>query len=108
MVESKLRKAAFLREAAGSLSLDSTRVLPVRVEELEGHADPGSLDLLTTRGLRLDPEMIRVAASLLRPGGRFLVFGSKAWPAGDRTFDPIERVLLAGGESILQILGKPG
>jgi 16S rRNA (guanine527-N7)-methyltransferase len=104
MVESRHRKAAFLREAAASLALAGTRVLAIRVEELERYAQPGSVDLFTARALRLEIKHIRVLAALLRPGGRLLLFGSKPWKEAMCGLEVLQRVALAGGESTLQIL----
>ena len=52
MVESKSRKAAFLREVVRSLSLTTTDVLSIRIEELARSDAAGQADLLTIRAVR--------------------------------------------------------
>ncbi len=73
MVESKVRKAAFLREAARVLSLDNAEVANCRLEELLSRVDLAeAADLQTVRAVRLDSKLAKTMAALLRPGGRVL------------------------------------
>ncbi len=105
MVESKSRKAAFLREAVRLLALTSTDVLSVRIGELPRFAAAGQVQLLTVRAVRVEENLLRVAAALLEPEGRLLLFGcqlhSTALEQGG--FRTIDEVSLAGGESTLQV-----
>jgi 16S rRNA (guanine527-N7)-methyltransferase len=75
MVESKARKAAFLREAIRMLPLVDAAGDNVRFEELVGSAArPRSAQLVTVRAVRADPGLFGSAAQLLAPGGRLLLF----------------------------------
>jgi 16S rRNA (guanine527-N7)-methyltransferase len=75
LVESKARKAAFLREVVRELGLTGTSVETSRFEELAGRPDgQASTGLLTLRAVRIDQKLIKSMARLLRPGGRLLTF----------------------------------
>lgn len=74
MVEVKVRKSAFLREAIRALELDA-RVLTSRFEQLL--ADPAmheSFDLLSLRAVRIDERILSGIQSFVKPAGRFLLF----------------------------------
>ncbi len=73
LVESKVRKAAFLREAVRQLDLEGVQVENRRLAEIA----PASAraDVATIRGVRLDGELVDVLGRLVRPGGRVFVFG---------------------------------
>lgn len=73
LVESKARKAAFLREAVRALGLAAAEVVQARFEEF-AISKPGSADVVTVRGVRLNAELIASSRELLRPGGRLLLF----------------------------------
>jgi 16S rRNA (guanine527-N7)-methyltransferase len=76
MVESRSRKAAFLREVARLLPLRNTRVENVRFENLVDRAQlRESAGLVTVRAVRVDQTLRSVVAFLLRPDGRFVQFG---------------------------------
>ena len=110
MIESKSRKAAFLREAARILSLTSTVVLSVRIEELARSAAAGQAHLLTMRAVRVEEELLRLAWALLEPEGRMLLFGFRPPSATLKGagFRATDELTLAGGESTLQVLTKSG
>jgi 16S rRNA (guanine527-N7)-methyltransferase len=75
LVESKARKAAFLREVVRELSLIRTLVETSRFEELASRPRAeASAGLLTIRAVRLEPKLIKSMARMLRPGGRLLTF----------------------------------
>lgn len=76
MVESRSRKAAFLREVARTLDLAGATVATTRVEEFATSSSHSLFDLATVRAVRLDRRMVETIQRLLRPGGRLLVFGS--------------------------------
>jgi 16S rRNA (guanine527-N7)-methyltransferase len=92
MVESRARKAAFLREAVRTLGLASAVVLQARIEDL-GSAETASADVVTARGVKLDAELLQCVGHLLRPCGKLLLFASQGTEpqklAGFRQPDPI-------------------
>jgi len=77
MVESKTRKAAFLREAVRELELAETTVAETRFEDL---ADNFKLrdtsDVVTVRAVRPDQTLFGTAASVLKAGGKLAIFTS--------------------------------
>ncbi len=76
MVESKSKKAAFLREAVRELHLDAA-VVESRFDELDSRAEmAGTADLVTVRGVRPDEAVFRTASLLLKPNGRLALFSS--------------------------------
>ncbi|MGE3402158.1 MAG: 16S rRNA (guanine(527)-N(7))-methyltransferase RsmG [Vicinamibacterales bacterium] len=79
MVESRVRKAVFLREAIRAVGLAGADVATSRVEELRGQ--DAAYDLVTLRAVRLDPEVARALRTLLRPTGALFLFG-RAGEAG--------------------------
>jgi 16S rRNA (guanine527-N7)-methyltransferase len=76
MVESRSRKAAFLREVLRNIDLTATsRVENARVESVAaGH--PATADWLTVRAVRVNSTLIEAAVRLLRPGGSLMLFES--------------------------------
>ena len=77
MVESRRRKAAFLREAIRHLDLAGIAVENCRFEELGGRRDMREAhDVLSVRGVRMGAEDARRLEALVRPGGTVLVFCS--------------------------------
>ncbi len=75
MVESKTRKAVFLREAVRELQLPASEVETSRFEELlsrpelhEGH------DLVTIRAVRVEPRTLVTLQAFLRDGGQLFLF----------------------------------
>jgi 16S rRNA (guanine527-N7)-methyltransferase len=75
MVESKTRKAAFLREAVRQLQLDRTEVETARFEELLTRPDlHESMDLVTLRAVRVEPKTLLGLQAFLRPGGQLFWF----------------------------------
>jgi 16S rRNA (guanine527-N7)-methyltransferase len=86
MIESKERKAAFLREAVRAVGLpNSASVLNERFEdvaETAGHAH--SADFVTVRAVKTDEQLFRAAARLLKNDGRLFLFR----PAHDVAREP--------------------
>jgi 16S rRNA (guanine527-N7)-methyltransferase len=79
MVESKARKAAFLREAIRTLELGSAEVANARFEAVAERPElQGSADLITVRAVKVDDSLIQVAATLLGKAGQLLVFTSES------------------------------
>lgn len=76
MVESKARKAAFLREAARVIELPAV-VEAERFEVLSEHETyKGSMDVVSIRAVRMDPAAILTARSFLVPDGVVALFSS--------------------------------
>lgn len=69
LVESRVRKAAFLREAVRQLGMEGVRVENCRLEEMSG--DKGSAHIVTMRAVRSDAALLRAVQALMVPGGRF-------------------------------------
>jgi len=78
LVESRARKASFLREATRHLELSEAAVVNDRLEMMS-RADGlgGKVDTVTLRAVRLDNTLGASIASLLRPTGRILWFTAK-------------------------------
>ena len=77
MVEARMRKAAFLREAVRRLELEDAAVEAVRFEDLA--AQPrlqGAFDLLTLRGVKTGLRELRQLQNFVRDGGELLLFKS--------------------------------
>ena len=79
MVESRSRKAAFLREAIRTLGLPNASVLNARVEDI-GPDMAGRVHLVTVRALSLDATILESVRRLLARSGRLLAFASAAQP----------------------------
>jgi 16S rRNA (guanine527-N7)-methyltransferase len=78
LVESREKKAAFLREIVRSLQLDDATVSTGRIEEVADQWEGSGADLLTVRGVRIEPSLAGAAGRLLKRGGRLLIFSSSA------------------------------
>ena len=104
MVESRSRKAAFLREAAREVGLNAT-VENARFENL-GYAD--EMDLVSIRAVRIDEPTLAIAAKFLKSGGSLALFQA----AGGDALSSVPSTLTARpttpllNNSILQILVK--
>jgi 16S rRNA (guanine527-N7)-methyltransferase len=77
MVESRERKAAFLRETIRELGLPGSEVAVARIEAVAAeNSNAGVADLVTVRAVRLEPSMIGWIQTLLRFGGQAVLFGA--------------------------------
>ena len=86
MVESKTRKAAFLREVVRTLELDRTEVEAMRFEELLVRpALHDAADVLTMRAVKLEVKTLASLQSFLKPDGMLLLFGSRSSMAAKTT-----------------------
>jgi 16S rRNA (guanine527-N7)-methyltransferase len=96
MIESKVRKAAFLREAIRTLGLQDAIVENVRIEALAENASPaiGCADIVTVRAVRVDAALLRRAADLLAPAGRLVLFRPGNAPIVSKQFEQVETVQL--------------
>lgn len=85
LVESKLRKGVFLREAIRQLQLARVVVENDRYETLLGNASlHGAHDVLTLRGVAWDAGALLRLKRFLRPGGLLCLFaGGRAEGAGE-------------------------
>ena len=111
MVESKTRKAAFLREVVRTLELDRVAVDAVRFEELLVRpALHDAADVVTLRAVRLDRKTLSGLQSFIKPGGVLFLFGT-ASPTPPEIVAPYLRpvtthTLLPQWGSRLEILQK--
>lgn len=104
MVESRSRKAAFLREAAREVGLNAT-VENARFEDL-GYAD--AMDLVSIRAVKVDDPTLAIAARFLRSGGSLALFqaaGVTAPPSVPSTLIARQPIPLLNN-SVLQVLDK--
>lgn len=110
MVESKTRKAAFLREVIRALELEKTEVEAVRFEELLIRpALHDATDVLTMRAVRIDAKTLAGLQSFLKPNGLLFLFGTRsaATKATSSHFTPIStHPLIKQWGSQLEILQK--
>jgi len=111
MVESKTRKAAFLREVARALELDRTEIDAVRFEELLARpALHETADVVTMRAVKVEGKTLAGLQFFLKPNGLLLLFGAGARITPDAAspqLTPIAtRVLLKQWGSQLEILQK--
>ena len=75
LVESKTRKAVFLREALRELGIGRAAVETSRFEELLARPElHEGLDLVTIRAVRIEPRTLVSLQAFLKPGGRLLLF----------------------------------
>jgi 16S rRNA (guanine527-N7)-methyltransferase len=83
MVESKVRKAAFLREAVRMLGLENASVENARFEDIAARTSAiATADLATVRAVKTDKELFRASRALLREGGRLMQFSSSSTKLG--------------------------
>jgi 16S rRNA (guanine527-N7)-methyltransferase len=75
MVESKTRKAVFLREALRALGVKDAEVESARFEELLARPElHEALDLVTIRAVRVEPRTLVTLQAFLKPGGQLFLF----------------------------------
>lgn len=106
MVESRGRKAAFLREAVRMLELNGTEVQHARFEELfEPLAPKIMADVLTVRAVRADDNLLDLCRLALRFEGELLLFQSEEIDSKTpRGFKRLQTVQLTGTPSFLDVL----
>jgi 16S rRNA (guanine527-N7)-methyltransferase len=114
MIESKTRKAVFLREVVRELNLARTTVEAARAEELLPRADlHESADVVTVRAVRIERRMFLTLQAFLKPGGDVFMFRSGGGPDMPPMVPPAfnwKRTLPLGDTngSRLTILSKAG
>ena len=75
MVESKTRKAAFLRDVVRQLELTGTAVETGRYEELLGRPEMHeAYDVLTLRAVRVESRVLRGLQAFVKPDGELFLF----------------------------------
>ena len=99
LVESKTRKAAFLREVVRTLKLPGAEVANMRFQELP--TPTPTADLVTVRAVRLDQTLLDESARLLRIGGRLLFFG-KPGVVAHRAFKPEQLERTTSAEQVVK------
>ena len=107
MVESKVRKAAFLREATRLLELN-TVVENARFEDVAARGTyAGRMSLVTIRAVRVDRQALVTAKSFLKPTGLIALFSPTAASPPDLPPDlRVKRIASLPGASHLVLLGK--
>lgn len=81
MVEVKVRKSAFLREAIRQLGLAEAVVENSRYEELLTRPELlERFDLLSIRAVRVEPRILMTLQAFVRPGGQMLLFRGPLGP----------------------------
>jgi 16S rRNA G527 N7-methylase RsmG len=108
MVESKARKAAFLREAVRALELPDVDIENQRFEDVVAHVRSGSVDLVSVRAVKSAPSLLLGIRRALSPNGRVFVFqsprgGSEAPPG----FEMAELVRLGTSHDARLSILKP-
>lgn len=77
LVESRERKAAFLREVVRELALPGCHVLTTRIETVaEDLENVGTADLVTVRAVRTSAPLFSQLDRLLKSGGQAILFGA--------------------------------
>ena len=99
LVESKTRKAAFLREAVRVLKLAGAEIANMRFQDLSTPI-PGA-DLVTVRAVRPDRILLDESARLLRVGGHMLFFGNPGVLA-HKAFKPRQLERTTSAEQIVK------
>jgi 16S rRNA (guanine527-N7)-methyltransferase len=93
MVEAKVRKSAFLRDASRQLGLAGTDVETTRVEELLARPQlHEAFDLVSMRAVRIEMRMLNTIQAFLSPGGHVLLFRGPHGPAEPAVVPPLQWV----------------
>ena len=93
MVEAKVRKSAFLREASRQLGLNATEVETTRVEELLARPQlHEAFDLISMRAVRIEARMLNTIQAFLKPSGHVLLFRGPDGPAEPMIVPPLRWV----------------
>ena len=105
MVESRTRKAAFLREVVRRLGLEETAVEACRYEELAAREElVGESDVVSVRGVRTSARMLRRIEPLLKTDGVVLLFTGTRANVDVRTPWRVDAVHPLGPDSRLLVL----
>jgi len=103
LVESKEKKAAFLREAVRELGLSNVEVEVARIESITAtHRFAATVDLVTVRAVRPSPAVFGASRALLREGGRAVFMGSRSNNAiRPEAFQILPTVEFAAGDEVI-------
>jgi 16S rRNA (guanine527-N7)-methyltransferase len=104
LVESRGRKATFLREAARVLGIsERTAVINCRYEELAGDERlTGQFDVLLVRAVKVDSDALGRLSTFVRRAGRVVVFGGlDGGGSVSHGLLPLQTVQLPGGSQAL-------
>ena len=95
LVETSRKKSSFLSHVVRTLRLDGVKVIRGRVEELAtGEALAGRFDTLISRAAFKLPDLIRMAAFFLKPGGQLIAMKG---PDPHEEMEETERISEAAG-----------
>jgi 16S rRNA (guanine527-N7)-methyltransferase len=101
LVESKGRKAAFLREVSRELGLSQVEVEAARIESIAAtHRHAATADLVTIRAVRPSDTVFVAVRGLLRTGGQAAILGSPSAPATPIGFQVVQTVEFDPGSSL--------
>lgn len=107
MIESKARKAAFLREVVRALGLADAAVENRRFEEVVDRTRSQTVDLVTVRAVRSDTSLFSGIHRVLSPIGRVFLFRSSSNDLNvPSLFKLLELAKLGSGDARLAVL-KP-
>jgi 16S rRNA (guanine527-N7)-methyltransferase len=103
MVEVKVRKAAFLREAIRALEIPDVRVETARYEELlarpELHETFGAVSV---RAVRVEARVLNTLQAFLTPGGKLMLFRGPSGPETPAVLVP--QLVWVGTYPLLEVL----
>jgi 16S rRNA (guanine527-N7)-methyltransferase len=105
MVESRGRKAAFLRTAAGELGLTDVVVENVRAEEMPASAIE-SFAVVTVRAVRMDSSFLAGIHRLLAPTGRMVLFSPSDAAFAFEGFEPVQELLVSSTDSRISAFSR--
>ena len=107
LVESKVRKAAFLREAVRHLGIGDVRVENQRLEDLAAHAElRAAADIVTLRAVRMDAGLLETIVGFLKPAGRVFAFVAGDWEQTLSGWISEQQPLVPALESKLAVLSR--
>ena len=108
MVESRSRKAAFLREVVRSLALTkSARVVARRFEDVAAEREGGA-DCITSRAVRADGAFVAVLTRLAAPSAQIILFESVERTSEIQGFKLINSISLPATSSVARLLVPRG
>ena len=106
MVESRNRKAAFLREAARVVELSAV-VEAVRFEELEARSSyRGVMEVVSIRAVRMDIATLDLAGRFLKSGGIVALFASATPDQVPESLEQVKVSSLVGTSVLVQLVRK--
>jgi len=113
LVESRHKKAVFLREVIRTLGLSDTRVEARRLEEVvQMLGSPDLADVVTIRAVRVDANLLAHVHQALKCNGRLLLFGantSEAESASRHGFEveSVRALALSQGSKVAVLRKSP-